>query len=59
MCEDASTQSSALHPDNKIIHGQRKPQCIHYAKMPPCGFMTPSWASFQGTAARSPNHMHC
>ena len=26
MCEDASTQSSALHPDNKMIHGQRKPQ---------------------------------
>ena len=46
VCEDASTQSSALHPDNKIIHGQRKPQCIHYAKMPPCGFMTPSRASF-------------
>ena len=25
-CENASTQSSALHPDNKMIHGQRKPQ---------------------------------
>ena len=33
--QDASTQSSALHPDNMMIHGQRKPPWIHYAKMPP------------------------